>query len=170
MVDRHYRTRQLDLGLERAFQVKEWSMRVNTTILGMCVTDAFMLYRGSCRASPHMSCNDFFSEFSEQLIDNTYDAGAVKVRFRLTPTTSQNVGHMSAISGVGTHLSPTKRFRTIGGRLSKARLQRKCRMCGMKTQDLCSTCRDNDNTERHFCAAKTGKNCFAQHLPEVHGL
>ena len=170
MVNRHNRTRQFDLGLARAFQVKEWSMRSNTTILGMCVNDAFMLYRGSCGATPHISCNDFFSDFSEQLIENTHDAGAVTVRSRLAPTTSQDVGHMAAISGVGTHLSSTKRFRTIGGRLSKARLQRKCRMCGMKTQDRCSTCRDNDNTERHFCAAKTGRNCFAQHTSEVHGL
>ena len=65
MIDRHNRTRQADLGLERAFQVKEWSIRVNTTLLGMCVTDAYNLYRGSCGATQAVSCHDFFCALAE---------------------------------------------------------------------------------------------------------
>ena len=41
-IDRHNRCRQDDSCLAKKFEVKEWSSRVNTAILSMCIVDAWM--------------------------------------------------------------------------------------------------------------------------------
>ena len=45
-IDRHNRCRQDDFKLEKKFRVKEWSQRVNTSLLAMCIVDAWLLYKG----------------------------------------------------------------------------------------------------------------------------
>ena len=42
-IDGHNRCRQDDLGLEKKFEVKDWSTRVNTSLLAMCIVDAWKL-------------------------------------------------------------------------------------------------------------------------------
>lgn len=73
MIDRHNRVRQDDLALEKSFEVKEWSMRVNSSLLGMFVTDTYLLYRGGFGSAPRKHGLDFFYALAEKLIDNTYD-------------------------------------------------------------------------------------------------
>lgn len=46
-IDRHNRCRQEELILEEKFEVKEWSMRFNTTLLAICIVDAWKIYKGA---------------------------------------------------------------------------------------------------------------------------
>lgn len=71
-VDRHNRCRQSDLKLEKKFRVKEWSMRINTTLLAMCIVDSWLVYKGSRGSQPHMSPNEFYCTLASELIDNHY--------------------------------------------------------------------------------------------------
>ena len=45
-IDQHNRHRQDSLRLERKLQTTDWSKRVNITIFGMIVIEAFLLMKG----------------------------------------------------------------------------------------------------------------------------
>jgi hypothetical protein len=54
-------------------------MRVNTSLLGMCIDDAWYAYSqctNTCGANTHtdMKQKDFYSFLEEDLIDNNYDS------------------------------------------------------------------------------------------------
>ena len=63
-IDRHNRCRQDDPKLEKKFLVKEWSQRVNTSLLASCVVDAWLLYKGNRGSRGVMSPNDFYSSLA----------------------------------------------------------------------------------------------------------
>jgi hypothetical protein len=44
MIDRHNRCRHDDLQLEKKLGTLDWSMRVNTSLLGMCIVDTWYAY------------------------------------------------------------------------------------------------------------------------------
>lgn len=46
-IDRHNRCRQDDLRLERKLGTHDWSMRVNISLLGICIVDAWLLHHGA---------------------------------------------------------------------------------------------------------------------------
>lgn len=71
-IDRHNRCRQHDLQLEKKFGVREWSMRVNTSLLAMCIVDAYLLYRGNYKSRDPMARNAFYTKLAEEMIDNNY--------------------------------------------------------------------------------------------------
>lgn len=48
-------------------------MKINSTLLLMRSTDAYLLYRGGSGAAPHKSSHDFFFAHAEQYIDYIYD-------------------------------------------------------------------------------------------------
>ena len=61
-IDIHNRGLQDDLKLEKKFEVKDWSICVNSTLLGICIVDAWKLYIGFRghryhRGRSHMSPN-----------------------------------------------------------------------------------------------------------------
>ena len=68
-VDQHNRCRQDDLGIEKAFEVKEWSMRVNSTLLGICAVDAWLLCKGARGARTKLDPDAFRTRMAEELID-----------------------------------------------------------------------------------------------------
>ena len=68
MIDCHNRTRQDDLRLERKYVTHDWSKRVNMSIFGMVVVDAYLAHK-ACTGSdetPHV----FFSRLADQMIDH----------------------------------------------------------------------------------------------------
>ena len=52
-VDRHNRCRQDDLTLEKKIETMDWSFRVNTSLLGICIVDSWLLYKGGCGKRDH---------------------------------------------------------------------------------------------------------------------
>ena len=77
IIDRHNRCRQDDLMLERKLGTMDWSMRVNTSLLGMCIVDAWYAYSQCTKtrgAKTEEKQQDFYSFLAEELIDNNYDS------------------------------------------------------------------------------------------------
>jgi Transposase IS4 len=72
-VDQHNRDRQDALKLERKIGTLNWATRVNHTILGMCIVDAWKVYSRLAFTSPSESQNEFYGHLAAELIDNTYD-------------------------------------------------------------------------------------------------
>ncbi|KAG7343793.1 hypothetical protein IV203_021801 [Nitzschia inconspicua] len=71
-IDQNNWHRQDNLQIERKIETKNWATRVGTTILGMCIVDAWLVYKGATRTSETRS--QFYSWLAEQL---SYDHGSV---------------------------------------------------------------------------------------------
>ena len=164
-IDRHNRCRQDDLDLEKKFQVKEWSLRVNTSLLAVCIVDAWLLYKGNCGGRDRMPPNQFYATLAEQLIDNKYG---------VTSTRSQIVDHWETdvtASGIGPHLTPSSRKRKReDGTVTGCTYQGRCRVCknGTKSKYVCSECTRSKFVDYWICHSDTGRGCFAQHLRDSH--
>jgi hypothetical protein len=59
--------------LERKLETKDWSVRVNLSLFGMCVIDAYYVAKG-CRICDETPAQ-FFEALAEELIDNNYGPG-----------------------------------------------------------------------------------------------
>jgi len=107
-IDRQNRCRQDDWYLKK-FEVKDWSMRVNTSLLVVCVVDAWLLYMGTRSSRPSMNPNEFYSLLAEGLIDNKYDSIGSRKSRNPNEDEEHGVSANSMVSGVGAHLTPTNR-------------------------------------------------------------
>ena len=116
-----------------------------------------------------------------ELIDNTNDgvANAAGRRSRdnaegvVEPnsTLSRTTGAPS--SGVDAHLRPTQRKRMSRGKATNYAQQGNCRVCGKKSMNTCSRCKDDAKigaAEPWLCHTKNGSLCFPTHMSEVHGI
>lgn len=78
MIGRHNRCRQDDLRLEHKLVTHDWSMRVNLSLLGICVVDAWLLYSGARGAAAALAQSQFYEDLAAQLIDNAFDTVGVR--------------------------------------------------------------------------------------------
>jgi Transposase IS4 len=117
-IDQHNRDRQDALKLERKLGTNNWATRVNHSILGMCIVDAWKIFSRlafTADGSPTETQDTFYSHLAAELIDNTYDQVAVPHRHnnqRLVGSVpcrpdAISVSDASSVSGI----TPT----TLGG-------------------------------------------------------
>jgi hypothetical protein len=171
MIDRHNRCRQDDLMLERKLGTMDWSMRVNTSLLGMCIVDAWYAY-SQCTNTDEKQ-NSFYSSLAEELIDNNYDTVGRGSETRRS-TRMMRANGRGRPKVIQAHLTPTKRRRIEKGVMVKGLYQGKCRVCKKKTIFVCSACSgENDDSALHgkemwLCMNKNGETCFIQHLSTAH--
>ena len=71
IVDRHNRCRQADLQLEKKLVTKDWSKRLNISLLSICIVDTWFAY--SSILETHENQNDFYEYLAEELIESIYD-------------------------------------------------------------------------------------------------
>ncbi len=164
-IDRHNRCRQKDLQLEKKFMVREWSIRVNTSLLAICIVDSWLLYKGSQGSRDIMSPNAFYSRLSEQLIDNQFNGHGTR-----STTVTFDTSDVT-VSGIGPHLTPTTRKRKrADNSQTNAFLQGRCTQCnnGYKTKYTCSHCTKDKKRDVWICHSSTGRNCFSEHLDKFH--
>jgi hypothetical protein len=72
MIDWHNRCQQDDQQLEKKLGTLDWSMRVNRSLLGMCIVDTWYAY-SQCTSTREKQ-KIFYSFLAEELIDNNYDS------------------------------------------------------------------------------------------------
>jgi hypothetical protein len=180
LIDQHNRSRQDTLMLERKVKTHDWAKRVNISLFAMIVVDTYLVHSKSTESD--QTQKDFYEEVAEELIDNNYDGAAAggrrsreNARVGPNPTLSRTTG--SPRSGVGIHLTPTKKQRKIRGVILNQSAQGDCKVCKIKrTTRTCFKCKDDrDNTrsgaaEPWICGTKDGSMCFSTHMSEVHGI
>jgi hypothetical protein len=59
--------------LERKYVTHDWSMRVNLSLLDMCIVDAWLLHSAPRSAARTMLQHQFYEQLALELIDNTFD-------------------------------------------------------------------------------------------------
>lgn len=166
-IDKHNRCRQESLDMEKKVRTQDWSFRVNTSLLALCVVDSWLLFSGAHPESEqHMTQRRYYETLAEQLIDNTFDSRNTRRR-SVTPERTVTAG-----SGVETHLIPTKKKRkTANGMMTSFAVQNNCRVCKVKKTTLvCSSCNKLDGSAIYICGTSTDKSCFAKHVEEIYEL
>ena len=178
MIDRHNRCRQKDLSLERKLVTRDWSKRINISLLSICIVDSWLAYTGITEDKKEKQ-KDFYGYLAEELIDNRYDErGGSRERLRSnnsprrklmndlgTSPLIQNDG--SSRCGLSIHLTPTKRKRIDKkGKISENSFQGRCSLCGSKTTWCCSKCEDDESLGKSIfiCHTKSKRMCFAEHV------
>ena len=178
MIDRHNRSRQDNLQIERKYVTLKWDMRVNLTILSIIIVDSYYLKKGILNDACDDTENDFYTLLAEEMIENRLDEG-IRTRHRgrggerSVDSPSSLVGTDGRVaSGIGAHLTPTKKRRKMNGRTTNYCQQMWCSICRKyKTSYVCSVCRDKDDEDKiYFCNPKTNRLCFLQHIQDKHEI
>lgn len=161
-VDRHNRVRQADLNIEKSVRVKEWSFRINSSLLAVCFTDAWIAQKQGVGSRLKHDCNSFFTILVHELIDNEFDTKGVDTSTVPSPIRRQED---RSRQNTNTQLIPTAKVRKRrNGDAKSFRMQRNCKICSMKTKWTCSTC----EVETFLCHMQTGRNCFDAHCDRNH--
>ena len=158
-IDQHNRHRQDTLQIERKMQTKIWDKRVTTSLFGMYVVDAWLMYKGCTTASaddnPKVSQKEFYCQLAEELIDNNQEK--VRTRSRRRVESHQNHQNLAPMSSVPVLRATKKRKTGTDGKLTKYCAQGRCRVCiqGLPTT-LCSSCEDELGMSLYFCDESSG--------------
>ena len=169
IIDQHNRCRQDSLRLEKKVEVKYWSKGVNFGLLGVCIVDSLLLYKGGNGAQFCMDQNSVYELLCEELIDNTMDSVLGKRRFCDQSNNTEDAIRVP-VSGTGSYLTPIKRHRNKKGCRTNALLQGRCLFCKKyKSKFICSTCADVGK-EVYVCHSETGRECYVGHLDVEHDI
>ncbi len=167
-IDCHNRCRQDDLRMEQNIEIKDWSFRVNCSLLSICVADAWLLYNGINGARTGMNQADFYAQLAESLIDNDYDQ---RITERQPDVDTDEEDKIQArASGVGIYLVKSNRKRkTRDGEETNMASHGRCTICrNKKSKFICSGCRRNDNLEVFIFHGDTCRDCSTKHAVSVH--
>lgn len=178
-IDQHNRSRQADLGIERKLKTLDWSKRLNLSIFSMIVVDAMLVYKSSTLSEE--TPNVFFHKLAEEMIDyqlttRQQRAAAVEVAeavYGNSGRRGRGDNRRPVESGLGPHLTPTKRLRTptssgSTNKVSRARQQGRCKTCkDKKSVWICSTCRAAGR-ESFLCHTKDRESCWNAHMEDEH--
>jgi hypothetical protein len=176
-IDQHNRHRQDTLMLEHKIRTKDWSLRVNLSLLSMILVDTWKVWSMitlKMSGEPVETQKQFYGRLATELIDNCFDrATDNRRRQQSSPTDCELIDHRTNLprSGTSIHLTPTKRKRkNKDGDFTSYTFQGRCMVCKQKTRFQCSRCKDEatDKDEGWLCHTVNGKMCFVEHLREYH--
>jgi hypothetical protein len=181
-VDQHNRDRQSTLMIENKLVTHDWAMRVNLSILAMCMVDTWRVYkRLTCRDDDRADIafetqKEFYGHLAAELIDNNFDNVGGQRRRRNADDSAYDCAVIDsrtgeARSGIDIHLTPTKlKRKDKHGNFTNKTFQGRCRVCSEKTTHQCSQCRDESTDPSWICHTSKGKMCFPTHLTKVHNM
>jgi hypothetical protein len=117
-----------------------------------------------------MEQKDFYETLAEELVDNNFDVVGTRDRHRVGDD-SEAMDNVQPRSGVGVHLTPTKKKRrTSKGEVQSGLRQGRCMICRRKSTLTCSQCKDVDpeGPEPWLCTTRIGRTCFPTHFALKH--
>ena len=170
-IDQHNRHRQDSLRLERKLQTTDWSKRVNITLFGMTVVDAYLLMKGCQSFNVLHDPKLFIEQLALELVDNDYDRRTVRASTKKKRSREVDILPMPREIDTSVYLTnttPTKRLKKNKktGALTQCK-QGRCIVC--KTHWVTTVCREcqkeqTDPTKTQYWCCKSGSECFDQHV------
>jgi Transposase IS4 len=139
-IDQHNRVRQSSLMLETKIKTSLWWRRVNLSLFGICIVDAFLLAQASQGPQRWMSATDFFVALVDDLVDNVYDKRNLRKKMDRRAANDGYFGTKSGVLQADKQLcsaTPTKRPKRSN---PKHRAQGKCMNCKHLTSHVCRLC------------------------------
>ena len=94
--------------LERKLGTHDWSKRLDSSLLAMCIFDAWLVFHG-CRGGAFCPTTqrEFYEDLVEHLIDNSHD-GLGRWSCESGTASSARAPTNDHLSGVDAHLTQTK--------------------------------------------------------------
>jgi len=176
-VDRHNRSRQSNLTIEKKARAAAFDERINTSLFGMMAADAWFPFSG-VRRGDMIQCADkrsFHECLIEQLIDNKLDAAQASTRGSKNKRRSDAEALLNKHQfpdSISSHLqlisvTPTKRHKK--GKMNHM-LQGRCLVCNKPATTVCRLCqRDDPLGKTQFCICdKAGERCMGKHIMACH--
>lgn len=142
-IDIHNRVGQDRLDLEKTIEVKEWSFRLNSTILGMILVDSWYLFKHGIghKNERQLSPHRFWCKIGTEMLQN-------HIIWKGNP--------QIFVIFFGLQIKPIWNWMTISfgrkGSPTKIRWQRGCITCHKKTTWVCLKCRNN--MKQYYCYIK----------------
>ena len=187
-VDLNDRFRQGILNQEDIWHTKTCWIRLFTTILGICYTDAYLAFKfessaapATCEEAEMRSFSSFLSELAHEMIFNTLDTVS-NVSQGTRSSNSPAVGvkrkllHQSNLGDYEWVHQWVEDKYGIEPEVKRSRLnayRRRCSVCCMKASTYCNTCSDDEHG--HFvviCGSsrnkKGNRNCWEAHVANSH--
>jgi len=174
-IDRHNRSRQSTLMIEKKVRVMTLDKRLNTTVFAMVgPVDAWFLYRGIRQGSKGLVNDErhFYELLLEQLIDNKLDCNCTATRGKRRTNAEMLLQEQQNVDSVPSHLqlvsvTPTKRFKKSN---PNHRLQGRCIVCDKPATAVCRVCQRDDPLGKHqfWICDKAGKCCMGKHIMAAH--
>ena len=168
MIDQHNRKRQDDVNLEKKLGTHDWAKRVNMSIFGMLVMDAYLMYIGCTQpdAEEKESMNEFIHKLADELIDWRTTTRAQRGAYHFHRVDSPPLKRRSVDL---VHQTPTKKIKPTaeeGRQDSGKKCLGYCRECKTRrTIQLCSHC---DNPMVPVCDANKRVDCWSSHCQRFH--
>lgn len=178
-VDLHDRYRQGYLNMEDSWHTHRCWVRLFTTVLGICFTDAYLAYKwegSNCIRTEDLDEREgrqsffgFLNGLARQLIfNNSYFYQNPSLSMNLRPSSSQQEVSIPMCSLMAlSSYSIIKQKYDLQNPQEKKRLasyQLKCSCCEHKAAYYCVVC---SSPEKHkfvaLCSPRTGRKCFQQH-------
>jgi Transposase IS4 len=175
-IDRHNRFRQASLMLETKLNTIVWHRRVNNSIFGMIVVDAYLLAVGCQGAAAWPTSGDFFTQLAEDLIENKYEARALRRREQRVDNSlaaQKGLAMAAPVAALPAAMqlvgaTPTKRRKRAE---PTNRAQGRCMACKLPCSTVCRTCQhwqpDPKGTQFWICN-KAGMGCMGDHILAMH--
>ena len=156
------RTIQDDLQLKRNIQTKDWSIRVNTSVIG--INDVATYYLGkTCKWWDDMNPAEFYCNLAQEMIDNRW----TEIRTRINQA-GEPIEYTGCTRNIVTNCIPTKKKskRKTQDSLKDTKFlaQYRCKVCGAKNTNVCSSCGD------YLCHDKLSRFCLDAHCEENNQL
>jgi hypothetical protein len=177
LIDQHNRDRQATLGMERKFKTHDWSMRVNMSILAICIVDSWRVWTRINNTETERNGETqkaYYGHLAAELIDNTYDRIGGVARRRMATEDDDNPIDPELVdpntglarSGDGVYLRKCTKKRKNSNHVHQGR----CNVCKVKSSYVCSACAEDGNSVRQpwICNPETGRMCFATHRMQKH--
>lgn len=166
-IDLHNRIRQGELGLERVYHTTNWHSRIISTVLGITITDSFLLYRNEKDKGIHF--RDYLSLLAKELVENSNDDPLLLPPQDVTPPSSANSSPPRPtidVDVVAAHqLSPLlkdqRSTKATGSPALKRAARRRCNVCHRLASFSCDAC------GVVLCGSTTSRNCLREHQQAV---
>jgi hypothetical protein len=164
-IDVHNHYRQGTIALERAVRTQCWWFRLFTTMLGVAITNAFLVFRHFHPNHRFVVCDtsmtSFVAQLAQELVTNTcFSASPMVLRH------AQDVDDDDVESFVQEHVVAPLRLHPIYKREkgSKLRSQLRCCSCGRRSAYYCVYCLQHHGDFVGVCdPSKTMEHCLARH-------
>ena len=172
-IDKHNRHRQDTLMLEKKIETKTWDKRVTTSLFGMYVVDAWLMYKGattdSLQLDPELTQQEFYTALAEDLIERGNMRRTRQGNRQGSVNPHHNTGNSNQLYFGASLIAAPKMKRKRNGSVTKNTAQGRCRVCydGRPTT-VCSVCKENLNELHYLCNPRTGRDCFEMHCRECH--
>jgi hypothetical protein len=166
LVDRHNRRRQDDLNLEKKFEVKEWTMRVISTLIGMLTVDAYLFYKHTrVFSQEELTQKQFVRYLASEMVHNSFDNLSRATRSKGVPRT--NVNDRPRINPMnGRRMVYTDKNDLFSNGKKRRRRRGTCSAhnCDRKTIWICSLC----TNRTHLCNHSDYPQCAENHAYNYH--